>query len=217
MKVLISYFSRTGYTERLARSVAGELESRGHSLDWEVIRPAVRYSCFRELVRDWPRYPSIGLSLVSSSWRRRHVDTYHQVEEDIQSLAHPDVSGFDLVCIGGPKWAQLAYPVARYCATVQGIRGKRVGSFVTFGGPPLKTFEIEIYERSMERVLERIGAEYAGNVGVSSAYHEAGLLPLFRIVSLLVFRRPVTDFTLGSEYARKRIRKFCDDLVGGGV
>jgi hypothetical protein len=217
MKVLISYFSRTGHTEGLAKAIADELASRGHEPEWEVIRPAVRYSWFRELVLDWPRYPSIGLSLVSASWRRRHLDTYHQIEEEIQALDHPDVSGFDLVCIGGPKWAQLSYPVARYCATVQGIRGKRVGSFFTFGGPPLKTFEIELYEKSMARMLARVGAAHAGNVGISSAYHEAGLLPLFRLASLLVFRRPVTSFTLGSEYAQKGIRKFCDDLIGGGV
>jgi hypothetical protein len=48
---------------------------------------------------------------------------------------------------------------------------------------------------------------------VSSAYHELGILPLFELVSWLWFRRPIEDFTLGSEYANSGIRKFCNDLL----
>ena len=40
MKILISYFSRTGNTEQLARVIGATLEARGHSLEWETITPA---------------------------------------------------------------------------------------------------------------------------------------------------------------------------------
>jgi hypothetical protein len=213
MKILISYFSRTGHTERLAMAIGAELGSRGHVLEWEVIRPAVYYSWLREVARDFPRYPSIAMSLASSSWRRHHIETYCQVEEDIQPLRYPDVSGFDRICIGGPKWAQISYPLARYLQTVRGIRGKKIGSFATFGGPPLRTFEIEFYERPVACLLGRMGALVVANLGVSSAYHEASLMPLFRLVSLLRFGRPIEEFTLGSEYAGSRIEKFCTDLT----
>lgn len=213
MRILLSYFSRTGCTERLAMAIGGELKSRGHTLEWEVIKPAEYYSWLREVARDWPRYPSIACSLVSPSWRRHHIATYYQVEEDIQPLEYPDVSEFNRICIGGPKWAQLSYPVARYLQTVRGIRGKRVGSFATFGGPPLKAFELELFEKPMARLLGRMGAEVVANLGVSSAYHEASLMPLFRLVSLLRFGRPIENFTLGSKYADSGIQKFCNDLV----
>lgn len=213
MRILLSYFSRTGYTERLALAIGAELGSRRHTLEWEVIRPAVCYSWLREVARDWPRYPSIALSLASPSWRRRHIETYYQVEEDIQALRFPDVSGFDRICIGGPKWAQISYPAARYLQTVRGIRGKRVGSFITFGGPPLKTFEIELYERPVARLLGRMGAEVVASLGVSSGYHEASIMPLFRLVSLLRFGRPIEDFMLGSRYADSGIQRFCNDLL----
>lgn len=216
MKILISYFSRTGYTAKLARAIGAELESRGHSLEWEELRPMVRFSWFRELVRDWPRYPSIGLSLASRSWREHHIGTYHQVEEDIQPLRFSDVSGFDRVCIGGPKWAQLSYPVARYLRIVKGLYGKKAGSIFTFGGPPLEIFELELYKRSMERALERAGARAVASLGVSSAYHEAGFMSLFRITSRVRFGRPVSSFTIESEYARRRIPRFCDDLLKDG-
>jgi len=213
MRILLSCFSRTGNTEKLARSIGAALESRGHTLEWEAIRPAVHYSWGREVVRDWPRYPSLILSLMSPSWRQHHLETYCQVEEDIQPLRYPDVSGFDRICVGGPKWAQISYPVARYLQTVRGIRGKRVGSFATFGGPPLKVFELELLEKPMARLLRRMGAEVVANLGVSSGFHEASIMPLFRLVSRLKFGRPIEDFMLGSEYANSGIRKFCGDLL----
>ncbi len=213
MEILLSYFSRTGYTEKLAMAIGYELRSRGHTLEIEVIKPAVYYSWLRELARDFPRYPSIGCGLVSSSWRRHHIETYYQVEEDIQPLKYPDVSGFERICIGGPKWAQISYPVARYLQTVRGIRGKKVGTFATFGGPPLESFELELIEKPMARLLERMGAEVVANLGVSSAYHEASLMPLFRLLSLLRFGRSIEDFTLGSEYAATGIQRFCNDLL----
>jgi hypothetical protein len=216
MKILLSYFSRTGNTERLAREIGATLQARGHELEWETITPAVHYSWTREVARDFPRYPSILLSLASPRWRQHHAETYCQVEEDIRPLRFPDVSGFDLLCIGGPKWAQISYPVARYLQTVRGIRGKRVGSFATFGGPPLKVFELELLEKPMARLVGRMGAQVVANLGVSSGFHEASVMPLFRIASRHKFDRPIEDFMLGSEYANRGIKRFCDELLAEG-
>lgn len=213
MRILISYFSRTGNTERLARVIGTTLEARGHSLEWETITPAVHYSWTREAARDFPRYASIILGLASPRWRQHHVETYCQVEEDIRPLRFPDVSTFDRICIGGPKWAQISYPVARYLQTIRGIRGKRVGSFATFGGPPLKVFELELLEKPMARLIGRIGAQVVANLGVSSGFHEASIMPLFRIVSWRRFDRPIEEFMLGSEYANGETKRFCDELL----
>ncbi|MEA3471303.1 MAG: hypothetical protein U9R24_06275, partial [Thermodesulfobacteriota bacterium] len=133
--------------------------------------------------------------------------------EDIQPLRFPNVSKFDRICVGGPKWAQISYPVARYLRTVSGILGKKVGSFATFGGAPLKTFEIALIEKPMERLLKRLGAQIVAHVYVSSGYHEIGLMPFFRLVSLLRFGKPVDRFTLGTEYAKRGIEDFCNDLL----
>lgn len=216
MKILFSYFSRTGSTEKLARAIIAELESRGHTLELEVIKPAIYYSWLREVSRDFPRYPSIITSLVNASWRKHHLKTYYQVEEDIQPLRFPDVKGFDRICIGGPKWAQISYPVARYLQTIRGIRGKKVGSFFTFGGPPLQVFELDLYEKPVARLLGRMGAEVVASVGVSSAFHEASIMPLFKFVSYLFFNKPIQSFKVGSDYAKSGIRKFCDDLLEVG-
>jgi len=217
MRILVSYFSRTGNTERLARDIGAALQARGHTLEWETITPAVHYSWTREVARDFPRYASIFLGLASSEWRQHHIETYCQVEEDIRPLRFPDVSRFDLVCIGGPKWAQISYPVARYLQTVRGIRGKHVGTFATFGGPPLKVFELELLEKPMARLLGRMGAHVVTSLGVSSGFHEASIMPLFRIVSRKKFDRPIEEFMLGSEYAAAGIERFCNELLAAGA
>jgi hypothetical protein len=213
MKILIAYFSRTGCTENLARAIGDELKARGHAIEWEIIKPAVVYSWIREVVRDLPRYPSIGCCLFSSKWKNHHIKTYNQVEEDIEPLKYPDVSRFDRICIGGPKWGQISYPVARYLQTIRGIQGKNVGSFATFGGPPLKTFEIDLIEKPVSQLLDRKGAKVTANVYVSSAYHEAHLMPVFRLLSLLRFGKPIENFMLGSKYANTGIQDFCNNLL----
>ena len=212
MKMLVAYFSNTGYTEKLAIAIHEELARRGHEVEVEKIRPAIAYAWLREAARDVPRYPSIILSLFSNAWRRHHLRTYNQVEEDIQSLKYPDISEFDRICIGGPKWGQMSYPVARYLQTIRGIRGKNIGAFCTFGGPPLPVFEVELIFEPMRRLIERMGAHMVGQVCVSSAYHAAGLMPLFRMLSRLSFRRPVTDFLLASEYGKNGVQNFCDEI-----
>jgi len=209
----MSYFSRTGCTKKLAEAITDEVQKRGHEINFEVIEPARCYSWLREMARDWPRYPSIGCTLLNTWWRNHHVKTYHQVEEDIQPLQFPDISKFDRLCVGGPKWAQISYPVARYLHTVKGIQGKKVGSFATFGGAPLQNFEVALIEKPMEHLMKRLGAKTIAHVYITSGYHEIGLMPIFRLTSWLRLGKPVDHFTMGTEYAARGIQNFCDDLL----
>lgn len=212
MKILVAYFSKTGNTETLAKSIGNELTRRGHSIEYEVIKPTVCYSWLREAARDFPRYPFIVASLLSTSYKERYMRKYSQVEEDIQALNYPDISGFDRICVGGPKWAQISYPVARYLQIIRGIRGKKLGIFATFGGPPLKVFELELIFRPMTMLIERMGAKVVASVGISSAYHAAGLMPLFKFISRQRFSKPIEHFTMNSHYANKGIGDFCDNM-----
>ena len=65
----------------------------------------------------------------------------------------------------------------------------------------------------MARLIGRMGARVVANLGVSSGFHEASIMPLFRIVSRRKFGRPIEDFMLGSEYANDGIARFCDDVL----
>lgn len=210
MRVLMAYYSRSGHTESLAQRIAEELKSRGHEVLFERIQGVRRKSRWNLLLRQIYQYPIVALCLVSSSFRRWWLRHYLQPEDDIQRLVHPDVSGFDRVCIGGPKWCYISYPVSRYLRVVKGLRNKKVSAFSTFGGPPFEVFEMELLFKPMNDRLQALGANLIATLGLSSNHHELHILGIFRLATRIVFKRSLDSFTVDSEYGKEKIQAFCD-------
>jgi len=213
MKILVADYSRTGHTERLAELIIKGLKSLGHTVVRERIEVEKRRNKWIILAQQIYTYPFIALALASSSFRRWWLRHYPQVEEDIRPLSYTDVSGFDCVCIGGPKWAEISYPVARYLKEIKGLKNKTVGLFGTFGGPPLEVFELELLFIPMSDRIERLGGKVAATLGLSSGYHELYILPLMKLISRIVFKRPLKSFHIESKYGKERIREFCDKIA----
>jgi len=212
-KILVAYFSKTGHTGQLARAIGRELELRGHKVTYEEIKRSKDVSWLREVLRDAKSYPNAFTRvLFSRTYREQFLKNYSQVEEDIRPLEFGDVGQFDRVCIGGPKWVYISYPVARYLSTIRGLEGKGVGTFSTFCGPPIQSFEIDLIDIPMRYAVERKGGKVIATAGLTTAFHEAGLRPVFKLLSLLLFHKPVEEFMLGSAFADKQIKNFCDDL-----
>jgi hypothetical protein len=217
MKILIACYSRTGFTEKLADRMAKELKSRGHIVKRDRIDVVSRKSCWNLLFRQVYQYPLVGLALISSSFSRWWLKNYHQPEEDILPHDYPDVSGFDHVCIGGPKWAYTSYPIARYVKQINGLENKPVSAFATFGGPPLKMFELELIFTPMTRQIQQSGGNLISTLGVSSNFHELHLIWIFRLVSWIVFRRSLQSFTADSDYGKQKLKAFCDKIESKNV
>ena len=76
----------------------------------------------------------------------------------------------------------------------------------------MKVFELELVFKPMTILIERMGAEVVANFAISSTYHAAGIMPLFRFLSRLRFSQPVEYFKIGSEYVDKGLRDFCDNI-----
>jgi hypothetical protein len=213
MRVLIACYSRTGHTETLAQRIAEELKSRGHEVVFERIEVTRQKSRWNLLIRQIYQYPLVLLCLVSASWRRWWLKHYIQPEDDLQPLSHPDVSEFDHVCIGGPKWCYISYPVSRYLRLVQGLRNKKVSAFSTFAGPPFEVFEIELIFEPMRDRIQAMGGKLIATLGLSSNYHELGILPFFQRVTPNVFKRSLESFTIESEYGKEKIKEFVSSLT----
>ncbi len=211
MQVLIAYYSRTGYTETLAQRIEEEMKSRGHQVVCERIETATRKSRWNLLLRQVYQYPLVVLCLFSSSFRRWWMKHYIQPEDDLMPLAYPDVSEFDRVCIGGPKWCYISYPIARYLRRVKGLPDKKVSAFSTFAGPPFEIFEIELIFKPMSDRIRALGGTLIATLGLSSNYHELGILPIFQRVTPKVFERALESFTIDSEYGKAKIKEFCDE------
>ncbi len=212
MKILIACYSRTGFTEKLAERIAKELTSRGHDVKMDPIDVVNKKSCWNLLFRQIYQYPLVGLSLISSFFYNWWVKIYHQPEEDIRPHVYPDVSGFDHVCVGGPKWAYTSYPIARYLKQIKGLAHKPVSAFATFGGPPLKIFELKFIFTPMNLQIQKAGGKLVATLGLSSNFHELHLIRIFRLVSWIIFRRSLKSFTLDSDSGKQRIKTLCDKI-----
>jgi len=213
-RALIVHYSRTGHTARLAAALAAEMRRRGCEVDTEAIR----------VERDWnkwllplpllPLLPVLPVYLISPRFRCVWHRIYPQPEQAIRPLAFPDVSAYDLVLLGTPKWLYLSFPVARWLKTVRGLEGKRVAPFATFCGPPLKVFEMEMLFDPLESRLRALGATVVDRMAVSSNYHPyfffGEMERLFRFISRTVFKRPLADFTLDGEVGKAEVQRFCD-------
>lgn len=218
MKILVVHYSRTGHTARLAGVLATRFASRGADVSCEAIR----------VVRDWnkwllplpllPLLPFLPLYLLSAGFRRFWHRVFHQPAQAIRPLRFPDVSGFDCVLIGTPKWLYVSYPVARWIGTVEGLPACTVHPFATFCGPPLKVFELEMLFVPLAERLTRRGAKVGATLAISSDYHPyfvfGEMQRLFRWLSQRVFDRPLKDFTLDGEVGREQVERFCAEVMG---
>lgn len=218
MKILIARYSRSGHTAALSRHLAERLAARGHEVVVEEIRALERPNKWSLVPPLWPAIPLLPLILWVPRFRDWWFRRYPQPEMDIAPLAHPDVSGFDAVLVGGPKWLYLSYPVARWFATVQGLAGKPVGAFATFCGPPLPVFELQMLFDPVRHRVDAHGAHLAATLAVSSHFHEFFFFHemewIFRLASRLKFRRPLRSFMLDGAWARAEVERFCDAVCG---
>jgi len=217
MNILIVCYSRTGFTEKLAERIAQDLISRGHSVKREFLDVVDTKNCWTLLFRQIYQYPLVGLSLISLSFYQWWIKNYHQPEDDIQPPVFPDVSEFDHICIGGPKWAYTSYPIARYLKQIEGLHDKPVSAFATFGGPPLKRFELGFIFTPMNRQIQKVGGKLVSTLGLSSNYHELRLIFIFRLFSWVVLRRPLKSFTVDSDYGSQKLKSFCGKIESNNV
>lgn len=212
MKVLIAYYSRSGHTEGLAQHLADELRRREHTVVHDRLEVLEEKSRWNLLLRQVYQYPVVLLSMLVPRLRRWWLAHYPQPEDDIRPPSHPDVSEFDHVCIGGPKWCYISYPVARYLRQVEGLQNKKVSAFATFAGPPFEVFELELLFRPLTHRIEASGGVVAATLGLSSGYHELGILRVFELLTRLRLARSLESFSIHSEYGKTKIREFCDEI-----
>jgi hypothetical protein len=216
MKILIACYSRSGHTAQLAGRLAEVLGERGHDVALEKIEAVRERNKWLLVPPLLPLLPLLPLYLMYAPFRRYWLAHYRQQEQDIKPLAHPDVSGFDLILLGGPKWLYLAYPVARYLNTVNGLGGRKIGAFATFCGPPLKVFELEMLFTPWRDRIRARGAELIATLAISSNHHPffwfGEMEAIFRWISKRAFRRPLHEFALESEWGRNEVKHFCASI-----
>lgn len=209
MNILLAYFSLNGHTARLAEEISEGLVSRGHRVTQEVINapglPGNKYALASKC------FPGIPCLLFSTFLFR--LKRFYQYEVPIEPPRYQDVSGFDRVVIGGPKWLHLSYPVARYLKEISGLTGKRVAGFATFAGPPFRHYTMWAYFFPFRELVRRRGGEVVAELGVSTGYQDYPIMmPMYRILSRIWLGRKVSDFYMDSEWAGQHVTKLYERI-----
>ena len=215
MKILIAYYSRTGYTKELALILAEKLKEKGHELFFEEITPTKYENKWPFIWREIWFYPALGINIFSYAHANYFFNNYRNPEVDISPLTYPDISEFDRVCIGSPKHAVLSYPITRYLKTINGMKDSKIGFFATFGGPPFKRFEIESIFRPAGNIITRRGGKLVSILGLSTGFHEYYIMSLFNLLSKIRFGKTTKDFTIYTEYGKKAAEQFIERLIDG--
>ena len=217
MRVLVVHYSRNGHTARLAGVIADNIRRQGHEVTTETIRVKRDWNKWLLPIPLLPLLPLLPLYLLSARFRLFWHRVYTQQEQAIEPLKVTDVSGFDLVVLGTPKWLYISYPVARWLNTVKGLSGMNVAAFATFCGPPLKVFEIDMLFEPLEDRLKARGATLRERLAISSDFHPYfffnEMRSLFRWISIRSFGRPLSDFTLDGTVGREEVNRFCEKIL----
>jgi hypothetical protein len=96
-----------------------------------------------------------------------------------------DVSSYDLICLGSPKWTFSCPPFNEYLHMLRGCRGKRFVLFATFGGFRERDFTTRIISS-----LKRKGASSISVLTVERRHvHDGAYIKLVDDFSALLWQK----------------------------
>ncbi len=131
-KVAVVFYSFSGNTKRASLFLKKKLEEKGYLCDFVELRPKREVRSF--LKQGFMAFLKRELSL-----------------EEIKT----DLSEYDLVILASPVWAFTITPALRtYLNRVEGLKGRNVGCFLTFGSGTGKDKAL----RELKDILEKKGA-----------------------------------------------------------
>ncbi len=127
-KVLIIYYSKTGNTERVANQITQRLAAEGKKVEKIRLAEEKNHSFLGDALR--------ALFKVKG-----------KVKE-----ANLDLKGYDSIFFGTPVWAGSPAPALnKYLEECQGLKGKEVSIFVTYGSGLGKGRAMRMLEEMVER------------------------------------------------------------------
>ncbi len=145
MKILLTYFSWTGHTER----VAGELHrllKGSHEVEVCRIQPVKARGYWHWLTLSFLRGSRVRIA-----------------------PAVTDLTPYECVLLGSPKWTVSCPPLNQYIRLLTGQMGKRLIYFMTFGGFGETRFRDMIVRR-----LRRRGLQVEGTLLVKRRHVQEG-------------------------------------------
>lgn len=137
MKIAVIYFSRTGCAAKLADRIRTTLRPLGE-IEVSRIEPVREHGYWGWLVRSFLPGWRAPIRPVSS-----------------------ELEGYDLVCLGFPKWTLSCPPLNQYIREMRLAPGENVGLFMSFGG-----FDAKRYLRGIANKVTIKGARVVATAAI---------------------------------------------------
>ncbi len=140
MKTLISYYSYSGHTDRVAKLWAEKLTAKG-----EVVLQRLK--------------PKAEIQSFGAQCKAAFIGQKPELEDG----AGYDVSPYDLVIIGSPVWAFAPVPAMNtYLAKVNGLHGKRAVVLLTSGSG----VGVKRCFKAIRLILQSKGASHVDEINI---------------------------------------------------
>lgn len=137
MRILVIHFSFTSHVGKLAQDIAAELRTTGE-VTCAIIEPQVQRTVWNWLARSFVPGWRVPIRPVIA-----------------------DLTSYDLVCLGFPKWTFNCPPVNEYVRLMRCRPGQELALFMSYGG-----FDQERYLTNMVRKVSRRGARVVATLAV---------------------------------------------------
>lgn len=138
MKILVTYFSFTGNTEKVALAILGHLRKNGFDCEVFRIEPVLRLKYIFWLL----------LSFVPA------------LSFPIKNAKSLDLEKYDVLILGTPKWTFNCPPVTYFIRFLKRVNLKpslKLFLFLTYGG-----FSEDVYLRELKDKIESLGVAVCG-------------------------------------------------------
>ena len=148
MKSLITYYSFSGNTDRIARTFGKILEAKG-DVDIQQLKPKKE-----------------PLNFIDQCMASRHKE-----KPELEGNVKFDASPYDLVLIGSPVWAFGPTPaINTFLDKISGLAGKKVIILLTSGSG----LGVGNCFKGMKKALEAKGASKVGKVNITDRKNQDG-------------------------------------------
>ena len=141
MKVLITYYSFSGNTDRVAQAFAGVLKMKGGDVELQRLKPVNEIKDF------------MGQCAAARAKNRA----------ELSGSVNYDASRYDLIMIGSPVWAFAPTPALNtYLDKLNGLNGKKTMVFLTSGSG----LGVKHCFKNIRVVLENKGASHIDEINI---------------------------------------------------
>lgn len=104
-----------------------------------------------------------------------------------------DISGYDLVILGCPKWTLNCPPVSEYLNNLIGCNGQMASIFITFGGYGEKKYVLQLEKHLIKKGLQLINSLAIKRSSINKGEYYETIKSFCNNIELITYKKNLTQ------------------------